>query len=131
MVLLWRSDDGEQWHFKSVITSEKAFGYMWECPDLFRLDGHWFLSFSPQGVTREQDRRQNIYLSGYIPMKGGEDPCTAELDGDLTSMRPRPLRPGTAAAFCSVGPVWQTRTRSTPCPPPPRAGSICSPCPGK
>ena len=53
MVLLWRSDDGEQWHFKSVITSEKAFGYMWECPDLFRLDGHWFLSFSPQGVTRE------------------------------------------------------------------------------
>lgn len=83
MVLLWRSDDGEQWHFKSVITSEKAFGYMWECPDLFRLDGHWFLSFSPQGVTREQDRRQNIYLSGYIPMKGGEDPCTAELDGDF------------------------------------------------
>ena len=83
MVLLWRSDDGEQWHFKSVITSEKAFGYMWECPDLFRLDGHWFLSFSPQGVTREQNRRQNIYLSGYIPMKGGEDPCTAELDGDF------------------------------------------------
>lgn len=55
MVLLWRSEDGEAWHFQSVITSEKPFGYMWECPDLFRLDGQWFLSFSPQGVAREEN----------------------------------------------------------------------------
>ena len=83
MVLLWRSEDGEAWHFQSVITSEKPFGYMWECPDLFRLDGQWFLSFSPQGVAREENRRQNIYLSGYIPMKGTDDPRTAVLDGDF------------------------------------------------
>ena len=42
------------------------FGYMWECPDQFDLDGRQYLSISPQGLTPEEFRRQNVYQAGYF-----------------------------------------------------------------
>ncbi len=42
---------------------------IWECPDYFELDGKKFLSVSPQGLKREEFRFQNIYQSGYFPVK--------------------------------------------------------------
>ena len=38
---------------------------MWECPDLFQLDGQWFLAVSPQGIEC-----QNVYGCGYFPIYG-------------------------------------------------------------
>ena len=70
-VLFYRSQDGKQWEFEKELTTEKTFGYMWECPDLFRVDGEEFLSVSPQGVEREAERFQNLYQSGYFPVKDG------------------------------------------------------------
>src|SRR5699024_12606036 len=43
---------------------------MWECPDLFELDGQWFLVCSPQGVTRQGNKYQNVYSCGYFPLYG-------------------------------------------------------------
>ena len=37
------------------------FGYMWECPDLFEIDGKTVLLFSPQGIEPEGDRYHNIF----------------------------------------------------------------------
>ena len=39
---------------------------MWECPDYFKLDGAHVISFSPQGLSEEECRFQNIYQSGYV-----------------------------------------------------------------
>lgn len=70
-VLLYQSEDLENWIFQGEITTEKPFGYMWECPDLFTLSGEKILSVSPQGLQREEERFQNRYQSGYFIMEEG------------------------------------------------------------
>ena len=38
-VLFYRSENLNTWEFDRELTTENAFGYMWECPDLFELSG--------------------------------------------------------------------------------------------
>lgn len=64
--MIYRSEDKKHWSFIKEITTEKPFGYMWECPDLFSLDGNRILSICPQGLKRGESRFQNIYQSGYF-----------------------------------------------------------------
>ncbi|ASA21228.1 glycoside hydrolase family 32 protein [Paenibacillus donghaensis] len=65
--LLYRSPDLLEWHFEGEMgTRLKDFGYMWECPDYFEMDGSALLLISPQGLEPEDDRFQNIYQSGYL-----------------------------------------------------------------
>ena len=71
-VLFYRSQDLKNWEFDRELTTEDAFGYMWECPDFFELSGEKILSVSPQGLTTEEDRFQNIYQSGYFILQDGE-----------------------------------------------------------
>lgn len=68
-VLLYRSDDRKKWTFVQTLTTTQSFGYMWECPDCFALDGQKVLSISPQGLEREEFRFQNVYQSGYFPVR--------------------------------------------------------------
>lgn len=65
-VLLYRSENKKEWQFLKELTTREPFGYMWECPDLFVLNGQRILSFSPQGLTHEKFRYQNICQSGYF-----------------------------------------------------------------
>ncbi len=51
LVLLYRSEDLKDWKYHGRITTREAFGYMWECPDLFELDGQLCLICCPQGVN--------------------------------------------------------------------------------
>ncbi len=65
--VLYSSSDLKNWNFEGEIkTSLERFGYMWECPDYFELDGQGVLIFSPQGLNPEGDLYHNIYQSGYI-----------------------------------------------------------------
>ena len=68
-VLVYESGDLKEWKLLRTITTPAVFGYMWECPDYFELDGEKILSVSPQGLTREEFRFQNIYQSGYFILK--------------------------------------------------------------
>ena len=68
-VLVYESGDLKEWKLLRTITTPEVFGYMWECPDFFELDGEKILSVSPQGLTREEFRFQNIYQSGYFILK--------------------------------------------------------------
>ena len=70
MVLLYTSRDLTDWQFVKEITTEKPFGYMWECPDYININGKEFLSCSPQGVESEEFRFQNVYQSGYFTVEG-------------------------------------------------------------
>lgn len=50
-VLMYDSEDLENWKFRSSVTSsDGTYGDMWECPDLFRLDGSDVLTVSCMNV---------------------------------------------------------------------------------
>ena len=86
-VLFYRSEDLKNWKFDGELTTEKAFGYMWECPDFFTLEGQEVLSVSPQGLTREEFRFQNIYQSGYFILKDGKPEEDVHAPPDLQSLQ--------------------------------------------
>ncbi|MCM3585324.1 glycoside hydrolase family 32 protein [Mesobacillus maritimus] len=66
-VLLYRSPDLLEWEFVSIMAKgEGNFGFMWECPDLFKLNGKDVLVMSPQGVKPEGDLYHNLHQSGYV-----------------------------------------------------------------
>ncbi|MDO4174416.1 MAG: glycoside hydrolase family 32 protein [Eubacteriales bacterium] len=69
-VLVYESQDKLNWTHINTIKTPEPFGYMWECPDLFCVDGQYILSVSPQGVSRQGNRYQNIYTCGYFPLYG-------------------------------------------------------------
>lgn len=65
-VLLFASPNLYDWNYVKELTTIEPFGYMWECPDYFELQGQKVLSFCPQGLKPETFRYQNIYQSGYL-----------------------------------------------------------------
>lgn len=68
-VLIYHSNDLEKWEYDTVI-SIPDFGYMWECPDYFELEGKGYLSVSPQGLPHYDTKYQNIFQSGYFDVQG-------------------------------------------------------------
>ena len=69
-VLLFSSEDKKRWNYVHRFRMEKPFGYMWECPDLYVLDGHTVLSISPQGVEQDGLKFANKYQSGTCFLSG-------------------------------------------------------------
>lgn len=67
--LLYRSTDGRDWELAGRIDSAHPFGFMWECPGYVRLDGHEYLLLSPQGLTGDECRFQNLWQAGYLPLR--------------------------------------------------------------
>ncbi|MED4007283.1 sucrose-6-phosphate hydrolase [Priestia aryabhattai] len=61
-LIVYESSDALQWSFKGEVqTSLPDFGYMWECPDYFKLDGKDVFVFSPQGIKADGHDFHNIY----------------------------------------------------------------------
>lgn len=69
-LLVFESQDKYHWNYVQALKTPDTFGYMWECPDLFCLDGQWFLLCSPQGLPNQGHRFQNVYACGYFPLYG-------------------------------------------------------------
>ena len=69
-VILFESNDMINWKVINIIKSEEKFGYMWECPDLFNIEGKNILLISPQGIEQEGIKYNNIYQSGYYIIEG-------------------------------------------------------------
>ncbi|NMH73770.1 sucrose-6-phosphate hydrolase [Bacillus sp. RO2] len=70
-VALLKSDDLVKWEHLGAISGSGMnglgdFGYMWECPDLFELDGVDVLVASPQGLKADGMKYQNVYQAGYF-----------------------------------------------------------------
>lgn len=70
-VVLYSSYDLTKWEYLGPIAgsgmnSLGSFGYMWECPDLFELDGKDVLLVSPQGLEPEGDLYHNLFQAGYF-----------------------------------------------------------------
>ncbi|MFH0267368.1 MULTISPECIES: glycoside hydrolase family 32 protein [Vibrio] len=68
-VAYYRSDNLEQWEFINILGTADAKrdeGYMWECPDFFKLGDKHILICSPQGMSSNQYERRNLFQNGYF-----------------------------------------------------------------
>ncbi|MFC3914401.1 sucrose-6-phosphate hydrolase [Pseudaeromonas sharmana] len=70
-ILLLRSADLHHWQLLgelagSQLNGLRDFGYMWECPDLFRLQNQAILLCCPQGLPHEAERYRNRFQAGYF-----------------------------------------------------------------
>ena len=78
-VLLYRSDDGYRWSFVGVVAENKGrIGDMWECPDLFSLDGKDVLLASAQDMLPKGFEYHNG--NGTFYLLGKFDPETGRFD---------------------------------------------------
>ena len=68
-VLVYTSNDLTNWSYTKRIKSKEKFGYMWECPDLFNLDGDTFLITCPQGIKQEGYLYENDNQNGYFKVE--------------------------------------------------------------
>jgi len=68
-VLLYSSANGYEWELEGSATNREpgAFGYMWECPNVARIDGREFLFVCPQGVPKQPFKFQNIHNLRVLP----------------------------------------------------------------
>lgn len=64
--VIFRSVDKIHWKAVRILYSEEPLGYMWECPDVFRMEDYYFLSCCLQGVEPMGLHYQNPHQSGYF-----------------------------------------------------------------
>lgn len=69
-VLVLKGKDLKDWEYHTIIYSDEKFGYMWECPDLFDLNGETVLVTCPQGVPEEGYIYKNVHQNGYFLVNG-------------------------------------------------------------
>ena len=69
-ILVYKSDNLQNWIYSYRITSESKFGYMWECPDCIELHDELFLITCPQGIQQQEYEYQNKNQNGYFKVKG-------------------------------------------------------------
>lgn len=68
-VLLYSSKDLKQWDYVGAIAGAESVeheGFMWECPDFFRLNGQDVLLLSPQGIEATDEKFINQHNTGYF-----------------------------------------------------------------
>ena len=66
-ILLYKSNDLYNWEFVSIPAGQlDNMGYMWECPDTFKLGDKDILLFSPQGMKAEGYKYNKVYQCGYV-----------------------------------------------------------------
>ncbi|SFL56112.1 beta-fructofuranosidase [Gracilibacillus orientalis] len=63
-VVWYESNNLQDWEFQGILAD--GFGYMWECPDFFPLNGEDVLLFSPQGLEADGIHYRNLFQSGYV-----------------------------------------------------------------
>jgi beta-fructofuranosidase len=70
-VVLFSSTDLKNWEYQGLLAGSNRnglsdFGYMWECPDFFKLGFKDVLLVSPQGLEPQGHHYQNLFQSGYF-----------------------------------------------------------------
>ena len=69
-VLLYKSDNCIRWEFCSILFSnDGSFGKMWECPDLFSLNGKDVLLVSPMEMKKQGLEYHDGHVAVAVPGK--------------------------------------------------------------
>lgn len=67
--LLYSSEDMFHWDFVNVLAESRGeWGYMWECPDFYRVGDKYVLTFSPMGAGEHT----SVYLVGDFDYETGK-----------------------------------------------------------
>lgn len=67
--ILYVSENLIEWEYLGEIDhaqNKEKEGFMWECPDLFHLNGEDILLCSPQGISPQQTQFLNLHNTGYF-----------------------------------------------------------------
>ena len=67
-LLLFSSDDLSHWQYRYALRTKEPLGYMWECPDLFVLDGQHLLITCPQGVPTQGADYANVHSCVWMQL---------------------------------------------------------------
>lgn len=79
-LLFYKSENLTDWTFVNTVSKEKNFGWMWECPDYFEVNGGKILIFSPMGVLQEAPLEENHTIC--MPVAFDEKTCSMEIPDD-------------------------------------------------
>ncbi|MDQ0253507.1 beta-fructofuranosidase [Evansella vedderi] len=90
VVALFSSTNLKEWNHIGILAGSKLngltdLGYMWECPDFFKLGEKDVLLVSPQGVEAKGHLYQNEFQSGYFIGKWKVG-TTEYLHGEFTEL---------------------------------------------
>lgn len=73
-IAIYKSDDLYQWEFFKLCGEEFGdFGYMWECPDFFELNGQHFTVIGPQGIDALGEHHTIPHHNGIAKAKIDDD----------------------------------------------------------
>ncbi|OIJ22405.1 hypothetical protein BKP45_07150 [Anaerobacillus alkalidiazotrophicus] len=85
-VLFYTSVDGINWRYLNQFSLGRDYGTVWECPDLFMLDGKDVMLFSPQEKPRVGNSFENVHstmvLIGSFNYSTGEFTVESEQELD-------------------------------------------------
>ncbi len=76
-ILMFRSENLTNWDYHGTLyqgtsaTFDKL-GYMWECPDVFKLGDRYVLIMSPQQVPGHRNYNSTVYVVGDLNYETGE-----------------------------------------------------------
>lgn len=77
-VLLYESEDAVHFTYKNRFLDDRI-GDMWECPDLFEINGQYFMIFSPEHIRDSQPDSVAVIM----PVNFDEDTMTITQQGDF------------------------------------------------
>ncbi len=86
--LLYRSEDLLHWTYVNVLAESRGeWGYMWECPDFYRLGDKYVLTFSPMGAGDHTA----VYFVGDFDYDTGTFDCqrAGEMDWGMDFYAPQ------------------------------------------
>lgn len=69
-ILLYASNDLQNWKYHEALTTDTPLGYMWECPDLFVVNGQKVLICCPQGVPTQGFDYANVHSCTWMKVSG-------------------------------------------------------------
>lgn len=68
-IYLYASEDLLQWDYQGILyEADEEEGSMFECPDVYELEGKWVVTASPMN---RKDLKQNIYMVGSLDFEQG------------------------------------------------------------
>lgn len=66
-IAVFEADNESDFEYKGILETDlEEFGWLWEYPDYFSVDGRDILVFCPQGVDRYGNYFRNNFQSGYL-----------------------------------------------------------------
>lgn len=77
-VLFYESTDGLNFTYKNRFI-DSSIGDMWECPDLFSIDQHYYMVFSPENINQPPEPNSNAVI---MSVSFDEKTCDLSKTGD-------------------------------------------------